>query len=81
MTVYNKSKGAERDRLARNIAATEMEIVSVMETLSELSPAEVKFVLESDIELCNLLEARKFKAPWMEFKWEVVGKRMEWWEQ
>ena len=67
ITVYNKSKGAQRDRLHRNIAATEMEIVSVMETLLELSPTEVRFAVESDSELRGLLEARKFKAPWMEF--------------
>lgn len=67
LIVYNKSKGAERGRLDRNIAATEMEMVSVMETLSELSPVEVKVMLESDSDLRALLEARKFKAPWMEF--------------
>ena len=67
LLVYNKSKGAERARLDRNIAATEMEIVEVMQMLSKLSPTEVNFLLQSDIALCGLLEARNFKAPWMEF--------------
>ena len=67
LIVYSKSNGMDRDRLDRNIAATEMEIISVMETLSKLSQFEVKNMLESDSELGDLLKARNFKAPWMEF--------------
>ena len=67
LSVYGRSSGADRERLDRNIAATEMEITDLSTTLSELAPAEVQFMLRTDAALRNMLIARDFHAPWTEF--------------
>ena len=65
--VYSRSTGADRVRVDRAIAAQEMEILDLVGELKDLAPDRLKQVLSADADLKNMLIARGFSAPWMEF--------------
>lgn len=67
LAVFARSTGADRQRLDRNLAAQEMEIVELIQSIGPLAPQSVQRAVRSNDALRDVLISRRFRAPWCEF--------------